>query len=372
MHPEFRLDEKLIHLNNAAVAPWPQRTLQAIMEFSEENIRHSSKHYMQWLKVEHELRLRLTRLLGAKSPDDIALIKNTSEGLSFIAYGLSWQQGENVITSNQEFPSNRIVWESLAEKGVEFRQVDISGRDPEAALIEKIDDRTRLLSISSVQFGSGLRMDLKRLGKACKERGVLFCIDAIQSLGAIRFDAQACHADFVVADGHKWMLAPEGLGVFYSSPQAREQLSLTQYGWHMVERKGDFDRNDWEISKNASRFEPGSQNMLGIHALNASLSLLEEERMVNVEAAVLKNSSLLIEAVQASDSLELMTPSQEGRFAGIVTFRHRSWDAAALHRYFEEQDVLCAQRFGGVRFSPHYYLPKSQMHRVVKMISELA
>ncbi len=371
MHPEFHLDEELIHLNNAAVAPWPRRTLQAITAFSEENIRYSSKYFMQWLNVERELRTRLKHLLNAESADDIALVKNTSEGLSFVAYGLQWQTGENVVSSNQEFPSNRIVWESLAAKGVEFRQVDVSGLDPESSLIAAIDEHTRLLTISSVQFATGLRLDLQRLGEACRERGVLFCVDAIQSLGAICFDALACHADFVVADGHKWMLAPEGLGVFYSSSQAREQLSLTQYGWHMVERKGDFDRTDWEISKNASRFEPGSPNMLGIHALNASLSLLEEEGMEKVEARVLACVRVLMRAIGESPVLELITPESEGRFAGIVTFRHRNLDAADLHRYFQKRGVLCVQRFGGVRFSPHFYLSESQLGRVVKMISEL-
>jgi len=190
-------------------------------------------------------------------------------------------------------------------------------------------------------------------------------------LGALRFDVAACHADFVVADGHKWMLGPEGLALFYSSPEARNMLSLSQYGWHMVERAGDFDATDWTPAAAARRFEPGSPNMLGIHALNASLSLLEDIGMAAVETAVLANARALMAWVNAHPDLELITPAEPGRYAGIVTFRHRHKHQAAhaaLYRNLMKAGIVCAYRAGGIRFSPHFY---SQFNNLERLWDEL-
>jgi len=355
---EFPLRSDLIYLNHAAVGVWPRRTADAVKAFAEENMVQGAAGYLEWMKTERELRQRLKRLLGAASVDDIALSKNTSEALSLIAYGLNWQAGDNVVSSDQEFPSNRIVWESLANQDVELRLADVSDDDPEAALMALCDERTRLLTISSVQYGTGLRMDLNWLGQFCADNTILFCVDAIQSLGALSFDAAACQADFVVADAHKWLLGPEGLAVFYSTLDARNQLSLTQYGWHMVDRAGDFDATDWSVAKAARRFEPGSPNMLGIHALNASLSLFEDVGMDQVETEVLAHARELMDWVDGDADLELITPDADGRYAGIVTFRHRKLDQAghaALYRALMKDGVVCAHRAGGIRFAPHFY-----------------
>ncbi|MGR8942282.1 MAG: aminotransferase class V-fold PLP-dependent enzyme, partial [Gammaproteobacteria bacterium] len=214
-HPEFPLAEDLIYFNHAAVAPWPARTRRAVAEFAEQNCRYGAAFYPDWLKKEGLLREQLQALINAPSADDIALVKNTSEALSFVAYGLEWRAGDNIVSSNEEFPSNRLPWESLAAQGVELRQADLySAASPEEALFAAVDRNTRLLTISSIQFATGLRLDIERIGAFCKQRGILFCVDAIQSIGAVRFDVQACQADFVMADGHKWMFGPEGLGVF--------------------------------------------------------------------------------------------------------------------------------------------------------------
>ncbi len=355
---EFPLRADLLYLNHAAVGVWPRRTADAVKAFAEENMVQGAADYPLWMKTERALRGRLKRLLGAASVDDIALVKNTSEALSLIAYGVSWQAGDNVVSSDQEFPSNRIVWQSLASKGVALRLADVSGDDPEAALMALCDARTRLLTVSSVQYGTGLRMDLNRLGEFCRDNGIIFCVDAIQSLGALQFDAQACHADFVVADGHKWMLGPEGLAVFYSTSEARNELSLSQYGWHMVERAGDFDATEWKVAQSARRFEPGSPNMLGIQALNASLSLFEDVGMAEVETNVLAKARWLMDWVHADDDLSLITPDQQGRYAGIVTFKHVRLDQAghaALYRGLMKAGLVCAHRAGGIRFTAHFY-----------------
>jgi len=368
---EFPLDPGLIYLNHAAVSPWPLRTAAAVQRFAEENMRRGASHYPRWMETEARLREQLRRLLNAASTDDIALLKNTSEALSVVAHGLAWQPGDNVVISNQEFPSNRIVWQSLQDAGVETRCVDlVRGASPEQALVDAMDERTRLLSISSVQYASGLRLDLARLGAACRERGVLFCVDAIQSLGALPLDVQACGADFVMADGHKWLLGPEGCAVFYVRPAVRDRLRLRQYGWRMVEDYLNFSSHDWQVAGSARRFECGSPNMLGIHALSASLGLLAEVGMDEVARRVLANSAWLMEALDAQPEVEVLTGHEAGRYAGIVTFRHRRVAAADLHQRLMARNVICAQRGDGVRFSPHFYTSRNQLEAAVAAVAE--
>lgn len=307
-HPEFPIVDNLVYLNHAAVAPWPKRTCDAVKAFAEENMQHGSFHYSDWLKKESELRKQLQHLLNAPSVDDIALVKNTSEALSFVAYGLDWEHGDNIVSSNEEFPSNRIPWESLSNQGVEFRQADLSkASSPEQALFDLCNHNTRLLTISSIQFASGLRLNLEVIGDFCKKNNILFCIDAIQSLGAVRFDVQACQADFVMADGHKWMFGPEGLGVFYTTPESRNKLKLTQFGWHMMKDTHNYENVPWEIHPSSRRFECGSPNMLGIHAWSASLSLLLETKMEAIENQVITNALYLIDKINQSTRLELIT-----------------------------------------------------------------
>ena len=369
-HPEFPLTDELIYLNHAAVAPWPKRTGEAVIKFAEQNTRYGSHFYLDWLSKEAELRGQLQALLNAPSADDVALVKNTSEALSFVAYGLEWQPGDNIVSSNEEFPSNRLPWESLADQGVEFRQADLHSSDtPEDALFALVDGNTRLLTISSIQFASGLRMDLERIGEFCKRRGILFCIDAIQSLGAVQFDAQAYQADFVMADGHKWMFGPEGLGVFYTTPESRDKLKLTQYGWHMMKDIHNYENQPWEIHPAARRFECGSPNMLGIHAFSASLSLLLETGMAAVEAQVLEKSDYLIDAIDKNGQLVLLSGQHSRLKSGIVIFKHRTVANEVLYKHLQDNGVVCALRGGGIRFSPHFYNTLEEIDRALELMS---
>ncbi len=366
---EFKLSDDLYYMNHAGVSPWPVRTARAVKLFAQENLTQGSSLYPQWLDVEKNLRNQAKTFLNAESTDDIALLKNTSEALSVVAYGLEWKSGDNIVSSNQEFPSNRIVWESLSSKGVEFRQADLlTSSNPEEALFSITDNRTRLITISSVQFSTGLRMDLERIGEFCKKRDILFCVDAIQSLGAVRFDVKEIRADFVMADGHKWMLGPEGLALFYCSPEIRNQLSLQQYGWHMVKHLYDFDRKDWSAANTARCFECGSPNMVGIHALNASLSLLLEAGIEGIEKEVLKRTEHLFNAINSRPELELITPSTLNRYAGIVTLRHKKHDNLPLYNHLMNKKIICAFRSGGIRLSPHFYTPIGQLDSVIDII----
>lgn len=367
---EFGLQEGLVYLNHAAVAPWPRRTAEAVKQFAVENFTLGAKNYKNWLAVETQLRIQLQRLINAPSPADIALLKNTSEGLSFIAFGLPWRAGDNVVITDQEFPSNRIVWESLARLGVQVRRAPLSANDPEESIVAAMDKRTRLVAVSSVQYATGLRLDLALLGQACRERNVLFCVDAIQSLGALAFDVQQIQADFVVADAHKWMLGPEGIALFYCRAELRTELALHEFGWHMVEDNNNYDRQDWTVAASARRFECGSPNMLGIFALQASLNLLAEIDMSRVEQAVLSNARYLMQALNEHPLLTLVTSCDEGRFGGIVTFKWRdNTRPDTLFDYLSHNGIVCAMRGGGIRFSPHFYTAQNKLDRALDVLS---
>ncbi|NNG13808.1 MAG: aminotransferase class V-fold PLP-dependent enzyme [Gammaproteobacteria bacterium] len=369
---EFPLDDGLVYLNHAAVAPWPQRTADGIKQFTDENLHQGARYYPRWMETELALREQLVSLLNAASVDDIALVKNTSEALSMVAHGLDWQPGDNVVFPDVEFPSNRIVWESLTRYGVEIRKIDIShASTPEKALIDAIDDNTRLLATSSVQYATGLRMDLEQLGKACKTKNTLFCVDAIQSLGALAIDVEAIQADFVMADGHKWLLAPEGLAVFYSREKARKQLKSNEFGWHMVEEMFAFDSQDWKEAESARRFECGSPNMLCIHALHASLSLLLEIGMEEVSARILGNTDYLIRQLKQIQGMRIITPEHPEQHAGIVTFCPPEADISALHSQLMAKGVICAMRGGGIRFSPHFYTTREILDTAISTLKSL-
>lgn len=365
---EFCLSSDIIYLNHAAITPWPIRSVEAVKKFAQENADFGSKNYMQWVQVESDLREKMCRLINAPNPHDIALLKNTSEALSVVAFGLEWETGSNIVTTDQEFPSNRVVWEALQKQGVELKQANLNnGQSPEDAIFSQTDENTRLITVSSIQYGSGLRLNLEKIGQFCSDHDILFCVDAIQSIGAIQFDAQAIHADFVMADGHKWMLGPEGIALFYCRAELREQLKLFQYGWHMTDTFVDFDNKKWKPAESARRFECGSPNMLGIHALSASLSLLLEFDMNHIEKLVLDNTQTVFNEIKASPELELLTDDTPGRFGGIVTFRHRTLSNEKLFNHLTESGVMCAQRGGGIRFSPHFYTPKEKIHRAVEI-----
>ena len=360
--------EGLIYLNHAAVSPWPLRTARAVKDFATENHAAGAQDYPRWMLKEQQLRRQFKHLLNAPSIDDIALVKNTSEAISFVSGGLNWRSGDNIVSVLGEFPSNRIPWEALRSQGVQLRQVDIlKAADPEAQLLAQVDDRTRLLAISSVQYASGFRLDLGHIGRALKPLDTLFLVDAIQSLGVFPINVQEEGIDLLMADGHKWLLAPEGLGVFFISSDARKRVQPTQFGWHMVENPGQYDSNSWQPAASARRYECGSPNMMGIHALSASLSFLEEVGIDQIAQGVLAHQELLANSIKQYPQLELLSSTDDKRCSGIVLFRHREIPAETVFWHLKAKGVICALRGGGIRYSPHFYTPKSQLLAAVQM-----
>lgn len=369
---EFPLDAELAYLNHAAVAPLPKRSATALSNFAFENMTYGATNYLEWIKRLNSLKSNLAELIGASDAADIALVKNTSEGLSIIAYGIDWKAGDEIVGIAHEFPSNVVVWESLHDKGVSFHAVNtIHTKDPEQALFDACSSNTRMLAISSVHYATGLRLDLPRISQFCRDRNILLCIDAIQSIGALDFKLNDIDADFVTADGHKWMLGPEGLGFLYVRPDLRSQLKLHQFGWSMRKQPGNYDSPEWEISNTATRFEAGSPNMIGIHALDASISLLLEFSMQNIEARVKQNAAYLHEKLDIRNNIKIISRNEESRRSGIVLFDVEHKNNLDIHAKLMNKRVICANRGGGIRFSPHFYTSQFQMDLALQRLDEI-
>ena len=375
MKPYFKLDKNIVHLNHAAVAPWPLVTRDAVIAFATENAAIGSQNYDLWMQTEQQLKQKLKHLINARSTDEIAILKNTSEGLSLIAQGLAFNPADNIVIPAEEFPSNKVVWQALQTQGIELRQVPVQDIDePEQALINAMDENTRLLSCSSVQYARGLRLDLDLIGQTCRQNETLFCVDAIQSLGAISFDAQACHADFVVADGHKWMCGPEGTALFYCRQQVQDLLQLRQYGWHMLKDAFDFSHQHTtlQIADNAQRFESGSPNMMGIAALNASLGLLLDVGIEEIQNKLIENADHLIAQLTSDSDITILSPTQKGRYAGIITFQKQHVDNVKLYQHLQDNDVICAFRGDGIRFSPHFYTEAQLIDKAITIVRDFS
>jgi len=361
-----------LYANHAAIGPWPRVTSKAVTEFAQENCDKGPEKYSHWLLREGHLRRNLASLINADSAEDIALLKNTTEGICTVANGIDWQRGDNLVLPMGEFPSNRLPWLALQRLGVELREVDVrSTPEPEQALLAHVDKRTRLLSVSAVQWTDGLRLCLETLGRACRRNNILFFVDAIQQLGAMQMDVQACGIDFLAADGHKWLLSPEGIAVFYCRQNVRDSLQLKQLGWHMVDEPYQFNREQWLPGKTARRFEAGSPNILGQVALHASVGLLQDVGMRQVEAYIAANSLALSKGLADIPGLELIQPFEPERISGIVSFRLPGVDPAEIHRALKLRQLTCAVRGDGIRLSPHFYQAGKPVLEILSTIEDV-
>jgi selenocysteine lyase/cysteine desulfurase len=371
---EFPVRNNLVYLNHAAVSPLPRRSGEAVKSFVDEYVNFGTKNYLDWADHADQLHADLAKFINASSVDDIALLKNTSEGISIVAMGFPWNAGDTVLSSDEEFPSNRIPWQALTDQGVHFKEITLrqAGKSPEQALIDAMDESTRMLAISAVQYASGLRLDLEILGKACQERNIAFCVDAIQMLGALPVDVEAANIDFMMADSHKWLLGPEGIALFYCRKKWRKMIKLFQYGWHMTDKYGDFDEKNWSPAASSRRFESGTPNILGIRAFAASLSLINDIGIERIERRILRHTELMHDFVSNSSNLEAIYTDYASKMSGIFTFRHKGCPASRLFTQLREQNIMCAERGGGVRFSPHVYNTDEEIVTALKKANDFS
>ncbi|TDJ05879.1 MAG: aminotransferase class V-fold PLP-dependent enzyme, partial [Deltaproteobacteria bacterium] len=310
-----------------------------------------------------------SRLLNCKQ-QEIAFIKNTSHGLSLIAKGIEWRKGDSIIVFEKEFPANLYTWLDLKRSGVEVRQAQLINGRVEIKEIEKlIDKNTRLLSISSVQFTNGYRADLESIGKICKNNNILFSVDAIQSLGIVPIDVKELGIDFLAADGHKWMLSPEGTGILYCSSKVVKDVRPVLLGWKSIVNEGEYEKINLELKPNALKFEEGSLNVLGIFALGAGLDLLLEIGIEKVCSRIQYLGDLIIDEVKKRNFI-LKTPVCKNERAGIISF-YGSFDSSLLKDSLYSKNVIINVRDGALRAAPHFYNTEDDIGALFKNIDEI-
>lgn len=362
---EFPVTRTWAYLNHAAVSPLPNRAVEAMVRFLEAR-RMGELGLDDQQPVTEATRALAAQLLHA-DPQEIAFVGSTSDGLNFAAQALPLEPGDNVILCDMEFPANVYPWMNLRRKGVEVRIVphDRGGLSPER-LAEHLDDRTRVVTVSSVQFLSGYRADLPALAQLAHEAGAVLVVDAIQSLGAVPMDVRACGVDILAANGAKWLMAPIGITVLYVRREWIERLEPAYAYYGAVVRPEPYLAYDWTLRADARRFEPASPNVAGLYGLHAALSLLLEVGIERIYARLLELTDRLMEGLEEL-GLEILTPRERERRAGIVTCRtpdvRRDWDR------LKKAHILVAQREGYLRISPHFYNIPEEIDRLLEVLA---
>jgi selenocysteine lyase/cysteine desulfurase len=329
---------------------------------------NGSAYYPRWSQGIEHTRTLAAKMVGAL-PEEIALIGNTTAGVNLVAEGFPWEPGDNVVIRADEFPTNQYPWLHLADRGVETRRIPTNeGRLDLDELAAAMDGRTRIVSLSWVAFASGWRNDLDRLAEMVHSRGALLFVDAIQALGVFPLDVRRTPVDFLAADGHKWMLGPEGAGVFFTRREHLDRLRPVGVGWNSVRNGHDFSRIELVFKDTAARYEGGSQNVGGLLALAASLELLNGIGAPAIARRVLEVTDLACERLQTIGAKIISDRSAEHR-SGIVSFEMPGRDPIALRRQCFDRKVIVSCRGGRLRISPHAYNNEDDVERLIETLT---
>jgi selenocysteine lyase/cysteine desulfurase len=360
--------------NHAGVAPIPRASADALRRYADqaESIAYIGAG---WHRDIEKLRETAALLINAHR-DEIAFVKNTSEGLATVAFGLDWQRGDRIVTTAVEYPANIYPWMELANRfGVKLVMVpeesDASGRRRvrlERILEETNHPRTRMVSLSHVEFASGQRHDLAAVGRVCREQGKLFCVDAIQTVGAIPVDVRAMNIDYLSADGHKWLLGPEGAGILYCRRELLPKTRPLIVGWMNVVDADNYGHYDYTLKPDAGRFEGGSHTVPGLLGLKASAELLQSVGIAAISNQIKALTDRLIAGL-VRKGYQIISPRGEGEWSGIVSFIAPGRDHQEIFRMLRrEHKTEIAVREGRLRCSPHFYNTEEQMDRLVERL----
>jgi cysteine desulfurase/selenocysteine lyase len=367
---KFPVTRRWAFLDHAAVAPLSGPARQAIVAWAADMAENGDAYLERWIKRVEEVRSSAGRLLGA-DPRDLAFIKNTSEGICFVAEGFPWQPGDNIVTAAEEYPANLYPWMNLAGRGVETRLAPSRGCRLEIDdIFHLVDARTRVISLSFVEYASGFRNDLEAIGARCRQRGIYFFVDAIQGLGVLSLDVSRLPIDFLAADGHKWLLGPEGAGLFYIRRDLVDLLHPISIGWKSVLNAADFSRTEFRLRPHAGRWESGTLNVGGISGLGASIDLLLEHGLPHVTDQVLNLTDYLC-ARLARSGIEIASSRLEKERSGIVSL---VCPAAALEpclKSCREAGIILNQRAGRLRASPHFYNSQDDIDRLIDRLEHV-
>lgn len=358
---EFPSTARAVHFDHASVGPVSQRVASVVRAAAE--VYAVDGFQLGWRDDIEAARARLAALVGSTS-GNIAFTQNTSTGLSIAANGLDWRPGDNVVLPEREFPSNYYPWMNLAARGVELKTVSApDGHASIESIDAAIDARTRIVALSAVQFSNGHRYDLDAIGAICRRRGVLFVVDGTQCVGALTIDCHRSNIDVLAVSAHKWMLAPAGIGFVQVSDRAMEQIRPDIVGWLSVSQPFAFDYR-LDLPTTADRYEPGTENILGILGLDAAVSLFLDVGPRAVEDRILAFTDELCARLVSAGN-EIVSPRGSSERSGIVIFRTPGADPGVQHERLLAAGIRCAPRGGGIRFSPHFYNDDTDLDRAL-------
>ena len=359
----FPVTQRLIYLNHAAVAPLSLPAAQAMQWLAQDALEFGSQHYGKWLETYEGLRQATAQMIHA-SPKEIAIVKNTSEGIATIAIGLDWRTGDKVVVFKEEFPANQYPWQRLESRGVKLEWLSVT--DP----LEKINTAckgARLLSISFVQFISGYRANLQAIGEICQRNGVIFFVDAIQGMGAFPLDVEACHIDALAADGHKWLLGPEGCGILYVSQALQERVEPVEFGWTNVAGFNDYGSREMALRGDAGRYECGTLNTIGCYGLLASMKLILDIGVANISPLVQGLGDRVYKGVKRK-GYEVAIERTAETGAGIVSFRKAGLDPTMVVSKLRHEGIIAANRAGWIRVAPHFYILPEEIEKMLDLL----
>lgn len=348
---QFPVKERFVYLNHAAVAPLARPAAEAMKWLADDALLHGSAHYDEWLAAYDGVRRSTARLIDA-DPAEIAVVKNTSEGIAMVVQGIDWRAGDRMVAFKEEFPANYLPWKKLEERGVRITWRSI--HDP----LERLEEAARgarLLAISFVNYLSGHRVDLEQIGEICRRHGCFFFVDAIQGLGAFPLSVRTAHIDAMSADGHKWLLGPEGCGVLYVRREVQDEVEPVELGWTNFARYADYAARDLTLRPDAGRYECGTLNTIGIFGLRASVDFLLEVSVERIAPVVQALADRIADGVKAR-GYEVLAQRAGDSGAGIVSFQKDGKDARQIVRTLRERNIIAAPRQGWVRVSPHFYV----------------
>lgn len=367
LREQFPITRNYNFQNHAAVAPLSRRAADAGRDYFNQSEQYAYVHQGFFRRVE-QARALAAQLIHAE-PDEIAFVKNTSEGLSFVANGLSWTSGDNVVLSNVEFAANIYPWQALQARGVQLRMVmEQDGRIPLEAVMSAINSRTRVVAVSSVQYASGYRTDLATLGEYCQSKGVFLCVDAIQSLGALPLDVKAMNIDFLSADGHKWLCGPEGAGIFYVRRELQGYLRPTTIGWLSMKNAFDFGKYQFEFQDSAARYESGSYNLPGIFALGAAMELILEIGVESIARRLMRLTDRMVEGLKGK-GYRIVSSRASTEASAIVAFVSDANNPVKVQQHLQDEHrIVIAARCGRLRASPHFYNTEREIDQLVEVL----
>ena len=360
MTPEIRalfpITQRSVYFNHAAISPPPITTIRAVEAQLRDVHENGSTNFRSWLAVKEDARKLLAKLLGAR-PGQVAFVRNTSDALSTVANGLNWRAGDNIVTFSREFPSNIYPWLRIRDVfGVEVRMCEErEGRIDLSELESMIDDHTRIVAISHVQYASGFRTDLTRVGKVARRHDALFVVDAIQALGAVPTDVEAEFIDVAAGASHKWLLAPEGVGYLFLSDRARERIQPTLVGWTSVPDPDDYLNFEQGWNRGTLAWETGTGPAALLHGFKASLELLHNSGVQKISGYLEELTDYLCERLEGRN-YEVVSSRAAGEKSHIVCIRHRGGlSSMALYHHLNQRNIITAPRGDRLRIAPHFY-----------------